>query len=131
MYGLIKIDGTTKIEAIYDNLNATTEQGKWMIIEQNKRVGLMDTEGNIKIKPSYLSIINLIIDSSISTSANLGIAKEDAGHRMIDFKDLRTTKTYSYIGDFNKYGLAQIKDGKYYGFINTEMKVVVEPEYTV
>ena len=131
MYGLIKIDGTTKIDAIYDNLNATTEQGKWMIIEQNKRVGLMDTEGNIKIKPLYLSIMNLIIDSSISTSANLGIAKEDAGHRMIDFKDLRTTKTYSYIGDFNKYGLAQIKDGKYYGFINTEMKVVVEPEYTV
>ena len=131
MYGLIKIDGTTKIDAIYDNLNATTEQGKWMIIEQNKRVGLMDTEGNIKIKPLYLSIMNLIIDSSISTSANLGIAKDDAGLRMIDFKDLRTTKTYSYIGDFNKYGLAQIKDGKYYGFINTEMKVVVEPAYSI
>ena len=50
---------------------------------------------------------------------------------MIDFKDLRTSKTYSFIGEFNKYGLAQIKDGKNFGFINTEMKVVVEPAYTV
>ena len=130
-FGLIKIDGSTKIDAIYDNLNATTEQGKWMIIEQNKKVGLMDTEGNIKIKPSYESIINLNIDPSLSANANLGIAKDEAGVRLIDFKELRTSKTYTYIGDFNKYGLAQIKDGKYYGFINMELKVVVEPSYSV
>lgn len=131
MYGLIKIDGSTKIDAIYNNLNATTEQGKWMIIEQNKKVGLMDTEGNIKIKPSYESIINLNIDPSLSTNANLGIAKDEAGVRLIDFKEFRTSKTYSYIGDFNKYGLAQIKDGKYNGFINVELKVVVEPSYSI
>ena len=130
MYGLIKIDGSTKIDAIYDNLNATAEKGKWMIIEQNKKVGLMDTEGNIKIKPSYESIINLNIDPNLSTDANLGIAKDEAGVRLIDFKDLRTSKTYTYIGDFNKFGLAQIKDGKYNGFINTELKVVVEPAYS-
>jgi hypothetical protein len=102
-----------------------------MIIEQNKKVGLMDTEGNIKIKPSYESIINLNIDPSLSANANLGIAKDEAGVRLIDFKELRTSKTYTYIGDFNKYGLAQIKDGKYYGFINMELKVVVEPSYSV
>ena len=127
-YGLIKIDGSTKIDAIYDNLNATTEQGKWLIIEQNKRVGLMDTEGNIKIKPSYESIVN-ITDPSIIQNANLGIAKDEAGIRLIDFKDLKISKTYSFIGNFNKYGLAQIKDGKYIGFINTELKVVIEPVY--
>ena len=127
-YGLIKIDGSTKIDAIYDNLNATTEQGKWLIIEQNKRVGLMDTEGNIKIKPSYESIVN-ITDPSIIHNANLGIAKDEAGIRLIDFKDLKISKTYSFIGNFNKYGLAQIKDGKYIGFINTELKVVIEPVY--
>ena len=130
MYGLIKIDGSTKIDAIYDNLNTTAEKGKWMIIEQNKKVGLMDMEGNIKIKPSYESIINLSIDPNLSTDANLGIAKDEAGVRLIDFKDLRTSKTYTYIGDFNKFGLAQIKDGKYNGFINTELKVVVEPAYS-
>lgn len=130
-YGLIKIDGTTKIDAIYDNLNATTEQGKWMIIEQNKKVGLMDAEGNIKIKPLYESIINLNIDPSLSTNANLGIARDEAGVRLIDFKELRTSKTYAYIGEFNNYGLAPIKDGKYNGFINMELKVVIEPSYSI
>lgn len=128
-YGLIKIDGSTKIDAIYDNLNATAKQGKWMIIEQNKKVGLIDTEGNIKIKPSYESIINITIDPTITQNTNLGIAKDEAGIRLIDFKDFRSSKTYSFIGEFNKYGLAQIKDGKYVGFINTELKVVIEPVF--
>jgi hypothetical protein len=128
-YGLIKIDGSTKIDAIYDNINATTEQGKWMIIEQNKKVGLMDIEGNIKIKPSYETISNITIDQSIATNANLGIAKDEAGIRLIDFKDLRTSKTYLSISEFNQYGLAQIRDGKYSGFINTDLKVVIEPSY--
>ena len=129
-FGLIKIDGTTKIDAIYDNISAATEQGKWMIIEQAKKVGLMDTEGNIKIKPSYESIINITLDPNLGSSANLGIAKDEAGIRLIDFKDLKTSKTYSSISDFNKYGLAQIKDGKYSGFINAELKVVVETAYS-
>ena len=129
-FGLIKIDGSTKIDAIYDNINSTTEKGKWMIIEQNKKVGLMDTDGNIKIKPSYESITNMTVDPSISANANLGIAKDETGIRLIDFRDLRTSKTYSSIGDFNKYGLAQVKDGKYVGFINPELKVVIEPVYS-
>lgn len=129
-FGLIKIDGTTKIDAIYDNINATTDQGKWIIIEQAKKVGLMDTEGNIKIKPSFESITTLSIDPSLGSNTNLGIAKDDAGIRLIDFKDLKTSKTYSSISDFNKYGLAQIKDGKYLGFINTELKVVIETAYS-
>ena len=129
-FGLIKIDGTTKIDAIYDNINATAEQGKWMIIEQAKKVGLMDTDGNIKIKPSFESIINLSLDPNLGSNLNLGIAKDDAGIRLIDFRDLKTSKTYSSIGDFNKYGLAQVKDGKYVGFINTELKVVIETAYS-
>ncbi len=88
----------------------------------------MDTEGNIKIKPSYESIVS-ITDPSIIQNANLGIAKDEAGIRLIDFKDLKISKTYSFIGNFNKYGLAQIKDGKYIGFINAELKVVIEPVY--
>jgi len=130
-YGLIKIDGSTKIEVIYDNLNAISQEGKWMIIEQNKKVGVMDIEGNIKIKPVYESIINLNIEPSFATPVNLGIAKDEAGVRLIDFKELKTSKTYSYVGDFNKYGLAQIKDGKYYGFINSDLKVVIEPSYSL
>ncbi len=129
-FGLIKIDGSTKIDAIYDNINSTTEQGKWMIIEQNKKVGLMDTDGNIKIKPSFESLININIDPTISAGSNLGIARDEAGIRLVDFKDLRTSKTYSSIGDFNRFGLAQIKDGKYVGFINLELKVVIEPIYS-
>lgn len=129
-FGLIKIDGSTKIDAIYDNINSTTEQGKWMIIEQNKKVGLMDTDGNIKIKPSFESLVNINIDPTIAAGSNLGIARDEAGIRLVDFKDLRTSKTYSSIGDFNRFGLAQIKDGKYVGFINLELKVVIEPIYS-
>ena len=129
-YGLIKLDGSTKIEAIYDNLNATTEQGKWMIIEQDKKVGLMDMEGNIKIKPSFESIVNIKVDLIIPQNVNLGIAKDETGIRLIDFKDLRTSETYTFIGKFDKYGLAQIKYGKYIGFINTDLKVIIEPIYS-
>ena len=129
-FGLIKIDGSIKIEAVYDNINAATEQGKWIIIEQNRKVGLMDTDGNIKIKPSYESIVNISIDPSIIPNVNLGIAKDEKGLRLLDFKDLRTSEPYSFIGNFNKYGLAQIKEGKYVGFINTDLRIIVEPIYT-
>ena len=129
-FGLIKIDGTTKIDAIYDNINATAEQGKWMIIEQAKKVGLMDTDGNIKIKPSFESITNLSLDPSLGSSSTLGLARDEAGVRLIDFKDLKTSKTYSSIGNFNKHGLAQVKDGKYFGFINTELKLIIETAYS-
>lgn len=130
-FGLIKIDGTTKIDAIYNNISATTNQGKWMIIEQAKKVGLMDSEGNIKMKPSFESIMNITLDPSIGSNANIGIAKDEVGIRLIDFKDLKTSKAYSSIGEFNKYGLAPIKDGKYVGFINTELKVVIETAYSI
>jgi len=127
-YGLIKIDGTIKVDAIYDNLSATTEQGNsLLLIEQNKKVGLMDTQGNIKIKPYYESIMN--IATPIAQNINLGVVKDETGIRLIDFKDLRTSQPYSFIGDFNKYGLAQIKEGKYIGFINTDLKVAIKPIY--
>jgi hypothetical protein len=127
-YGLIKLDGSVKIDPIYDNLNSTTEQGKWMIIEQNKKVGLMDTDGNIRLKPTFESISNIQIDPSIAV-VSLGLAKDETGVKIIDFKDLRISKTYQAIGEFNKYGLAQVKDGKYFGFINTDLQVVIEPIY--
>ncbi len=128
-YGLIKLDGSIKIDPIYDNLNPAAEHGKWMIIEQNKKMGLMDTEGNIKIKPSFSQIMPLALDPNLGFTASLGIAKDEMGVHLVDFNDLRTSKTYQTIGDFNKYGLAPIKDGKYLGFINTDLKVVIEPIY--
>jgi hypothetical protein len=127
-FGLIKYDGTVKIDPIYDNLSATTEQGKWMIIEQNKKMGLMDTEGNIRLKPIFESIIPMPVDPSIAT-VNLGLAKDETGFKLVDFKDLRTSKSYLSIGEFNRFGLAPIKDGKYFGFINTDLKVVIDPIY--
>ncbi len=127
-FGLIKYDGTVKIDPIYDNLSATTEQGKWMIIEQNKKMGLMDTEGNIRLKPIFESIIPMPVDPSIA-NVNLGLAKDETGFKLVDFKDLRTSKSYLSIGEFNRFGLAPIKDGKYFGFINTDLKVVIDPVY--
>ncbi|NJR76652.1 MAG: hypothetical protein HC773_30095, partial [Scytonema sp. CRU_2_7] len=67
---------------------------------------MMDTEGNIKIKPSFESLTNISLDPSLGSNANLGIAKDEAGVRLIDFRDLKTSKTYSTVGEFNKYGLA-------------------------
>jgi hypothetical protein len=75
-------------------------------------------------------MLNISLDPNLGINANLGIAKDEAGIRLIDFKDLKTSKTYSSVGEFNKYGLAQIKDGKYVGFINTDLKVIIEPAFT-
>ncbi len=127
-FGLIKIDGSVKIEPTYDNLIVTNQKGKWMIIEQNKKVGLMDTEGNLRVKPTYESITSVPIDPSVAV-VNIGIAKDEFGVKLIDLNDLRMSKTYPYIGEFNKYGIAPIKDGKYFGYINTDLKVVIEPVY--
>jgi hypothetical protein len=129
LYGLIKIDGTLKIDVAYDNLNPAAESAKWMIIEQNKKVGLMDTDGNIKIKPNYEYINSFSVDPSIAPNLTLGFAKDEAGVRLVDFKDLRTSKVYTSISEFNKYGLAIIRDGKNSGYINTDLKVVIEPIY--
>ncbi|MBP6386171.1 MAG: WG repeat-containing protein [Pseudarcicella sp.] len=129
-YGLMKIDGAMKIEPKYTSLSLV-EAGtsKYVIAEENKKVGILDTEGNIKLKPNYESISNIDLDKSIDSDVSIGIAKEGNNYTLINFKNLQTSKAYSSIGKFNKYGVTFVKDGNNFGVIDTKFKTVIEPIY--
>lgn len=104
-FGLIKIDGTNLTEVNFDRIYLS-EANRWIMVEQNKKVGLIDSEGNTRIKPTYDFIKNVVIDPSISPNAATVIAKDAAGFRLIELNERKLSENYTSIGDFNRFGLA-------------------------
>lgn len=129
-YGLIKIDGSTVTEIAFDKISLS-EANRWIIVEQSKKVGLIDSDGNTRIKPSYDYIKSVVIDPSVSPSAASVVAKDAAGLRLIELNERKLSETYSSIGDFNRFGLASAckstgeKGGTKCGYISFDGSEVI------
>lgn len=104
-YGLIRIDGTAITEVVFDKITLS-EANRWILVEQSRKVGLIDSDGNTRIKPSYDYIRAVVIDPSISPTAASVVAKDASGLRLIELNERKLSETYASIGDFNKFGLA-------------------------
>ncbi|CAH0996947.1 hypothetical protein EMA8858_03082 [Emticicia aquatica] len=133
-YGLIKIDGSTITDVIFDRI-ALTEANRWILVEQNKKVGLIDSDGNTRIKPSYDYIRSVIIDPSVSPTAASVVAKDAAGLRLIELNERKLSETYASIGEFNRFGLASAcktiaeKTTLKCGYISFDGTEVIPPVY--
>ena len=133
-FGLIKIDGSTITEVVFDKITLS-EANRWIIVEQNKKVGLIDADGNTRIKPSYDYIRSITIDPSVSPTAASVIAKDASGIRLIELNERKLSETYASIGDFNKFGLAPAcksvadKNTTKCGYISFDGTEVIPPVY--
>lgn len=105
LFGLIKIDGSPITDIAFDRITLS-EANRWIIVEQNKKVGLIDSDGNTRIKPSYDYIRSVTIDPSVSPTAASVIAKDVSGIRLIELNERKLSETYASIGEFNRFGLA-------------------------
>jgi WG containing repeat len=121
-FGLLDIDGKTKLDVMYDNIEPSNLSGIYKIF-QNNSIGLIDSTWSIRATPVYESI-------SEFNQFGLAIAKTAKGYTLIQKNTFKTSKFYEGIGEFNEYGIATIRDDfKNYGLIDAEMKVIVEPKY--
>jgi WG containing repeat len=105
LFGLIKIDGTSITDIAFDKITLS-DANRWIIVEQNKKVGLIDADGNTRIKPSYDYIRSVTIAPSVSPTAASVVAKDASGIRLIELNERKLSETYASIGDFNRFGLA-------------------------
>jgi hypothetical protein len=106
MLGLIKIDGTSLLDVVYDKISIS-ESNQWIIIETNKKLGMVDVEGNTRIKPSYDLIRSVSLNVDVPNNASTVIAKDAAGFRLIELNERKLSDVYTTIGNFNGFGLAQ------------------------
>lgn len=105
MYGLIKVDGSNVTDVAYENIYLSDNE-QWIVIEQDKKVGLIDRDGNTRIKPSYESIKTISVNTELS-SAVIAVAKDASGYRIIELNERKLSDVYASIGTFNTFGLAQ------------------------
>lgn len=121
-FGLIDIDGKTKLDVMYDNIEPSNISGVYKII-QNSSIGLIDSTWSIRSTPVYETISDF-------NAFGLATAKTAKGFTLIQKNTFKTTKFYQSISEFNEFGVATISDDfKNYGLIDAEMKVIVEPKY--
>ncbi|WP_394994631.1 WG repeat-containing protein [Emticicia sp.] len=134
LFGLIKIDGSSITDITFDKITLS-EANRWIIVEQNKKVGLIDSDGNTRIKPSYDYIRSVTIDPSVSPTAASVIAKDASGIRLIELNERKLSETYATIGDFNRFGLAPAcksiadKGTTKCGYISFDGTEVIPPIY--
>ena len=121
-FGLLDIQGKTKLDVMYDNIEPTNISGIYKLY-QNNSIGLIDSTWAIRSTPVYESI-------SEFNQFGLAIAKTAKGYTLIQKNTFKTSKFYNTISEFNEYGVATISDEfKNYGLIDAEMKVIIEPKY--
>lgn len=104
--GIIKIDGTSLLDVVYDRISLS-ESNEWIVIETNKKLGMVDVEGNTRIKPTYDQIRNVVLNIDVPNKASTVIAKDAAGYRLIELNERKLSDVYTSIGNFNGFGLAQ------------------------
>ncbi len=121
-YGLIALNGEQKLEVAYDRIEPSNLEGMYQI-EQEGKLGLMDTALVIRFKPAFQQLSGF-------NEYGVALAKEGTGYRLIDRKTLKSSKSYEYIGQFDAFGLAPIRsEAKRYGLIDSNLNVVLEPTY--
>jgi WG containing repeat len=122
-FGILRADGTLKMDISFDNLQATSVENL-MRVTVGAKMGLIDSLGNVKIKPEY----DFISDFN---EYGLAEARDVSGSRLVESKELRTSKVFSSIGVFDQYGLSVVKDATgRFGLLNMDLQTIKEPIFT-
>lgn len=133
LYGLLKIDGTSLLDVSYDKISLS-DANQWILIETNKKVGLVDVDGNTRIKPTYDFIRSIVINTDVPNNAATVVAKDATGFRIIELNERKLSDVYASIGDFNSFGLAPAckaygEKGLKCGYINFDGTEVIPTQF--
>lgn len=121
-YGLITLQGVTKLETNYENIDLSSASHLYKIT-QNGKIGLVDTFWKVKFNPEFDFIGEF-------NNKGLAICKVGDSYRLIHNRTYKNSNLYKNISSFGKEGLAQIQDATgNFGLINADLQVVVDPMY--
>ncbi len=122
--GLIALDGTIRLQPIYDVIEPLKTIGLYRI-RLEERWGIMDSIGNIKFSTDFTSISDF-------DKFGIATAQDEKGAHLLNAKDFTLTRGYASISAVNAYGLATVRDAetKLFGLINDKLDVVIKPTYT-
>ncbi len=136
-YGVIGLDGTTILEAKYDNITYLPDTGDFLV-ENNKQVGIMSKNGETKVQIMYNSI------ELMDSDAGLYAVKKDNKFGVVDVKGniviyIENDEIGIDISKFsqnnikNRYILADslipVRKDDYWGLYDKNGKQVVEYKY--
>jgi hypothetical protein len=121
--GLIALDGTVRLQPIYDVIEPLQTMGLYRI-KLEEKWGIMDSIGNIKFSTDFTSISNF-------DKFGIATAQDEKGVHLLNAKDFTLTRGYASISTVNAYGLATVRDNetKLFGLINDKLEVVMKPVY--
>ena len=109
----------TNASAYYDGKAAVQENGKWYLI---------DTTGEKVGKQSYDNIV-LNADGSYIKNGVMIAKKDGAYHLYDDSEKMIGSFSCKKIDKCTEDGLIAFSDGKKWGYVNTEGKIIIQPTY--
>lgn len=127
-FGIIKINGKPVLDISYDKVTPSIG-GNWIIVERNKKTGLLDVNGTVRINPNFDGIETVFVNPVISTTLSPVIVKDETGFKIYELTNNRVSSSFSSLGIFNNFGLAKacaIRTGKTKcGYVNYEGSEVI------
>lgn len=123
--GLVNFDGSVRLDINYDKIEPSKQLPKVYVLRLDDAIGLIDSVGTIKFKPSF---------TTIGEFNRFGLAQatsKEGGVLLINGKTMQATKIYENISAFNGYGLATIRTNeKLYGIVDSALNIIIEPSYS-
>lgn len=118
--GYMNTEGKIVIEPLYDDLSDFDSSGLARFVK-NGKMGLLDKEGKIILKETFLYIGPF--------SENLALAREGNLYGYINRKGKWAIKPRFINGGEFGSGLAPVMSGKQWGYINHDGKIIIAPTY--
>ena len=121
-WGVFKLGEGSITEANYDLIEPSGRENLFKIF-LNKKVGLINSKGEILCKPEF-NIITEVDAYDFVKGVN------ETKQQLININDLKVSKIYKQISDFDNRGIAIIRDANdLFGLIDKDLKVVLEPQF--
>lgn len=121
-WGVFKIGEGAVTEANFDLIEPSGRENLFKVYS-NKKVGLINSDGEILWKPDF----NVITDvDSFGFVRGIGESKQ----QLINVNDFSVSKAYKQISDFDSRGLGIIQgENNLFGLVDKDLKTILEPQF--
>jgi hypothetical protein len=121
-WGVFKIGEGAVTEANFDLIEPSGRENLFKVYS-NKKVGLINSDGEILWKPDFNVITNV---DSFGFVKGIGESKQ----QLINVNDFRVSKAYKQISDFDSRGLGIIQgENNLFGLVDKDLKTILEPQF--
>lgn len=132
LFGIMRINGMSVVDVQYDKIEPS-ESEEWVAVEKNKKIGLLTTEGAVKVPVNYDEIISVIVNKTISKSTSPIFVRDLSGYKLLELSKEKVSAIYSTVTPFNSLGLSKVcnsKSGKLKcGYIDYDGIEVIPSQY--